>query len=155
MALALSRQKLPVLDRSVLAPAESLVRGAYVLSEARGGIPLLILMASGSEVSLILEAQKMLEEGEQPLPTRVVSFPSWELFEAQSIDYRDLVLPPGLAARFAVEAAVGQGWDRYVGPRGGFWGMRGFGASAPLEDLRKGFGFTAENVARRAREILS
>ncbi|HMC83206.1 MAG TPA: transketolase, partial [Candidatus Polarisedimenticolia bacterium] len=122
VALALSRQKLPVLDRNVLAPAESLVRGAYVLSEARGGIPLLILMASGSEVSLILETQKMLEEGESPVPTRVVSFPSWELFEAQSTDYRDLVLPPGLAARFAVEAAVRQGWDRYVGPRGGFWG---------------------------------
>ncbi|HMC83824.1 MAG TPA: transketolase, partial [Candidatus Polarisedimenticolia bacterium] len=87
--------------------------------------------------------------------TRVVSFPSWELFEAQPPNSRNLVLPPGLGTRFAVEAGVRQGWDRYIGPRGGFWGMRGFGASAPIEDLRKGFGFTAENVARRAREILS
>jgi len=155
VALALSRQKLPVLDRSRLAPAESLERGAYVLSEARGGTPLLLLMASGSEVNLILEAQKILEDGAAHVATRVVSFPSWQLFEAQPRAYRESVLPPALGARLAVEAAVSQGWDRYVGPSGGFLGMTGFGASAPLEDLMKGFGFTPENVVACARAILS
>jgi transketolase len=154
VALALSRQKLPVLDRSVLPPAEWVERGAYVLSEARGGNPGLILMASGSEVSIILDAQRILETPPVPVPTRVVSFPSWELFEEQPREYRESVLPPGVGARLAVEAAQGQGWDRYVGPGGGIVGMTGFGASAPAEELMSRFGFTPENVARRARELL-
>lgn len=155
MALVLSRQKLPVLDRTKMPPAELLQRGAYILAEARGGRPRLVLMASGSEVSLIVEAKRLLEEGSPSIPTRVVSFPSWELFEAQTRSYREEVLPPGLVARLAVEAAVSQGWERYLGPSGGFVGMGGFGASAPLADVMRGFGFTAENVARKAREILS
>jgi transketolase len=111
-------------------------------------------MASGSEVPVILEAQKILEDGPDPVPTRVVSFPSWELFEKQPRAYRDGVLPPAVGARLAVEAAVGQGWERYVGPTGGIVGMTGFGASAPLEELMSRFGFTAENVVRRARQVL-
>ena len=154
VALVLSRQKLPVLDRSSLPPAEMLESGAYVLSEARSGDPRLILMASGSEVPVILEAQRILEDGPDPVPTRVVSFPSWELFEKQPRAYRDGVLPPAVGARLAVEAAVGQGWERYVGPTGGIVGMTGFGASAPLEELMSRFGFTAENVVRRARQVL-
>ena len=155
VALVLSRQKLPVLDRATLAPADLLARGAYVLAEARGGRPRLILMASGSEVKLVLEAKKILEEGPEGVPTRVVSFPSWELFEAQPQPYRESVLPPGTPARLAVEAAVSLGWDRYVGPTGGFRGMTRFGASAPLEDLMRGFGFTAGNIVESARNILA
>jgi transketolase len=154
VALILSRQKLPVLDRSRHPAAESLRQGAYILSEARGGDPRLILMASGSEVSLILEAQKRLEEGPPPIPTRVVSFPSWELFESQPPEYRDQVLPRAVKARLAVEAAVGQGWERYLGDGGAFLGMTGFGASAPIQDLMEKFGFTADNVVRKAREIV-
>ncbi len=154
VALALSRQKLPVLDRGALPPADMLERGAYILAEALGGAPRIILMASGSEVPLILEAKKILEGEGDPVPTRVVSFPSWELFEEQPRAYRDQVLPPERLARLAVEAAGGQGWERYVGPSGGTLGMTGFGASAPLEELMRRFGFTPENVARRAREIL-
>jgi transketolase len=154
VALALSRQKLPVLDRSVFPPAENVGRGAYVLSEAHGGDPRLILMASGSEVAVVLEAQRILESPPVPVPTRVVSFPSWELFEEQPRQYRDSVLPPALGARLAVEAAQGQGWERYVGPNGGTVGMNRFGASAPIEELMSRFGFTPENVVRRARELL-
>jgi transketolase len=131
-----------------------LARGAYVLSEAQGGNPRLILLASGSEVSLILEAKKLLETPPATIPTRVVSFPSWELFEEQPQAYRDSVLPPALGARLAVEAAAGQGWERYVGLRGGVVGMTRFGASAPIEELMSRFGFTPQDVARRAREIL-
>jgi transketolase len=154
VALALSRQKLPALDHRTLAAADGLERGAYVLSESRGGDPRVILMASGSEVSLALLAQQQLQEGPEPIPTRVVSFPSWELFEAQPPAYRDRVLPPGVRARVAVEAAVSMGWERYVGSSGAVIGMTRFGASAPFEVLMREFGFTPENVVRRAREVL-
>ena len=153
VALILSRQKLPVLDRSIFPKAASLERGAYILSEAKGGDPRALLLATGSEVSLALEAQKLLESGAAPLPTRVVSFPSWQLFDRQPDEYRDRVLPPSLTCRVAVEAGVSLGWERYLGPSGVFVGMKGFGASAPIEDLMKQFGFTAENVAQRAREL--
>jgi transketolase len=153
VALILSRQKLPVLDRSVFPKAEALARGAYILSEAKGGDPRAVLMATGSEVTLALQAQKLLEGGDSPLPTRVVSFPSWQLFERQPAEYRDQVLPPSLTCRVAVEAGVSMGWERYLGLSGDFVGMKGFGASAPIEDLMKQFGFTAENVARRVREL--
>ena len=152
VALVLSRQKLPVLDRKRFPDAASVAKGAYILSEAKGGSPRAILMATGSEVSLALDAQKLLEEGDRPLPTRVVSFPSWQLFERQSAEYRESVLPRSVACRVAVEAAVSSGWERYLGDAGDFIGMTGFGASAPIEDLMKHFGFTAENVARRTRE---
>jgi transketolase len=155
VALALSRQKLPVLDRSIFPPAERVRRGAYVLSESHGGDPRILLMATGSEVAIVLEAQRILEGPPDPVPTRVVSFPSWELFEEQSPEYRDSVLPPGLGARLAVEAALGQGWERYVGPAGGVVGMNRFGASAPIEELMVRFGFTSQEVVRRARELLN
>jgi transketolase len=153
VALVLSRQKLPILDRASFPPADMAGRGAYILSEAQGGEPRLILMASGSEVSLILAAQKILQESASPVPTRVVSFPSWELFEEQPGAYRESVLPSGVGTRLSVEAALGQGWERYVGPEGGIVGMTTFGASAPIEELMTRFGFTAENVARRALEV--
>ena len=153
VALILSRQKLPVIDRIVFPKAEALERGAYILSEAKGGDPRAVLMATGSEVTLALQAQKLLEGGDSPLPTRVVSFPSWQLFERQPAEYRDQVLPPSLTCRVAVEAGVSMGWERYLGLSGDFVGMKGFGASAPIEDLMKQFGFTAENVARRVREL--
>ena len=111
-------------------------------------------MASGSEVSVALEAQKLLENGERPVAARVVSFPSWQLFERQPREYRESVLPPRITSRLAVEAAVSMGWERYIGPAGAFVGMTRFGASAPLEDVMKQFGFTAENVARQAREVI-
>jgi transketolase len=153
VALILSRQKLPVLDRSIFPKAASLERGAYILSEAKGGDPRALLLATGSEVSLALEAQKLLESGAAPLPTRVVSFPSWQLFDRQPDEYRDRVLPPSLTCRVAVEAGISLGWERYLGSSGAFVGMKGFGASAPIEDLMKQFGFTAENVAQRVREL--
>jgi transketolase len=154
VALLFSRQKLPVLDRPAVPSAGAAERGAYVLSEAKGGDPRLILMASGSEVPLILESQRILEAEPHSIPTRVVSFPSWQLFEEQPRAYRESVLPPSLKARLAVEAAVGMGWERYVGLDGGFLGMTGFGASAPAEELMKQFGFTPESVVRRAREVV-
>lgn len=154
VALILSRQKLPILDRGVHPAASFVERGAYVLSEARGGDPKVILLASGSEVPVALQAQKLLEGGQPSHPARVVSFPSWQLFEKQSPEYRDGVLPPGVTCRVAVEAAVSQGWERYTGPAGAFVGMTRFGASAPAETLFKEFGITAEEVARQAKHLL-
>jgi transketolase len=154
VALVLSRQKLPVLNRESMPPAAQLRRGAYVLSEASGGAPKVILMASGSEVATALAAKKILESAADPLPVRVVSFPSWQLFEKQPRDYRDKVLPPAVRLRVAVEAAVSQGWERYIGDNGTFVGMSGFGASAPLEEVMKQFGLTPENVARRVRDLV-
>src|SRR4030095_13959500 len=113
-ALALTRQKVPVIDRNKFAKADGLRRGAYVLADAE--TPRLILMATGSEVSLALEAREKLES--EGVPARVVSMPCWELFEEQSQEYRDEVLPPAVAARLSIEASVGQGWDRYVGLKG-------------------------------------
>ena len=150
VALILSRQALPTLDRSKFAPASGLRRGAYVLSEASNGKPDVLLLATGSEVPLCLEAQAALErEGVQ---ARVISMPSWELFERQDAEYRESVLPAALKARVSVEKAARFGWERYVGLDGERIGMRTFGASAPLKELQKKFGFTVDAVAAAARE---
>ncbi len=150
--LALSRQNLPVLDRARYASAEGLRKGAYVLSDAQDGKPALILIASGSEVSLILAAaDKLQAEG---IKVRCVSMPSWELFDAQPRAYQDDVLPPGITARLAVEMAATHGWKRYVGDRGDVLGIDHFGASAPADKLLEEFGFTADNVVKRAKALL-
>ncbi len=152
VALALTRQGLPVIDRSKYASAEGLTRGGYVLADARRKAPEIILIASGSEVPVALEAyEKLTAEG---IAARVVSLPSWDIFEQQSQEYRDEVLPPGVTARLAIEAAVPLGWERYVGTKGAVIGMTRFGASAPYKVLAEKFGFTAANVLRRARELL-
>ncbi|HIE39757.1 MAG TPA: transketolase, partial [Anaerolineae bacterium] len=149
--LLLTRQALPVLDRSGMAGAENLVRGAYVLRDAAGGSPDLILIGSGSEVHLALEAQdRLIERG---VATRVVSMPSWELFDAQPRSYRETVLPPTVRARLAIEAGVGQGWERYVGPAGDVMSVERFGASAPHKVLMEKFGFTPEAVVERALRL--
>ena len=156
--LVLTRQDLPTLDRSQHASAEGLRRGAYVLREltadgAKAGMPDLILLASGSEVALILAAAERLHA--DGLSVRCVSMPSWELFEAQPPSYRDEVLPPDSGARLAVEMGAVQGWHRYVGDRGDVLGVESFGASAPASVLLQEFGFTADNVVLRARRVLA
>ena len=152
VALALTRQGLPVIDRSKYASAEGLTRGGYILADAPNKAPEILLIASGSEVPVALEAcEKLTAEG---IAARVVSLPSWDIFEQQSQEYRDEVLPPGVAARLAIEAAVPLGWERYVGTKGAVIGMTRFGASAPYKVLAEKFGFTAANVLRRARELL-
>ncbi|MBI5017641.1 MAG: transketolase [Deltaproteobacteria bacterium] len=151
-ALILSRQGLPTLDRSTLGPAAGLRRGGYILKEARGGAPELLLIASGSEVHLALTAARILED--EGVATRVVSLPSWDLFEAQPASYRDEVLPPAVTARVAVEAASPFGWDRYVGFRGRMVGVARFGASAPADVLAERLGLTADNVVRTSRQVL-
>jgi transketolase len=147
--LVLTRQKLPTIDRTRYAPAAGVARGAYVLADATNGRPDVILIGTGSEVSLCLAAREVLAS--EGIGARVVSMPSWELFDRQEARYRDEVLTPSVRARVAVEAASTLGWDRYVGPRGATIGMRGFGASAPVNDLMKEFGFTPENVAQAAK----
>jgi len=147
--LILTRQKVPTIDRARYAPAAGVARGGYVLADTANGRPDVILIATGSEVSVCLAAREALEG--DGVGARVVSMPSWELFERQEARYRDEVLPPSVKARVAVEAASTLGWDRYVGPRGATIGMRGFGASAPVKDLMKEFGFTPENVAQTAK----
>ena len=150
--LVLTRQALPVLDRAKYAPASGLARGAYVLADAPGGNPQIILIASGSEVSLAVAAhERLLTEG---IRSRVVSIPSWDIFESQSQEYRDSVLPPSVKARLAVEQASTFGWERYIGTTGRMIGMKTFGASAPLKELQRKFGFEPENVASAARELL-
>ncbi|HYV49061.1 MAG TPA: transketolase [Myxococcaceae bacterium] len=152
VVLVLSRQALPTLDRSTLGGADGLRRGAYVLAGAPTGTPSVILMASGSEVALCLDAHlKLTAAG---IASRVVSMPCWELFEQQSQEYRDSVLPPQVKARVAVEQASTFGWERYTGLSGRILGMRTFGASAPLKELQKKFGFTAEAVEKAAKELL-
>jgi transketolase len=152
-ALALSRQSLPTVDRTVYGSAEGVRKGAYILADSEGGRPDLLLLASGSEVTLCMEAHEQLTADD--VRVRVVSMPSWELFERQDQDYRDSVIPPSVKARIAVEAGVKQGWDRYVGPAGTVIGMETFGASAPIKDVLKHFGFTAENVIAIARQQLA
>jgi transketolase len=147
---ALSRQGLPILDPDSV-PADAIERGAYVLSEASGGTPEAILIGTGSEVGLCLEAQKLLES--DGIGTRVVSMPCAERFVAQDDGYRDSVLPREVRARVAVEAASPLGWDRFVGEQGAIIGMNTFGASAPAKDVFAYFGFTPENVAAKAREV--
>src|SRR2546422_7420530 len=148
--MALSRQALPTLDRRKYAPAAGVARGAYVLDDAPGGEPEVILIASGSEVSLAVEAhEKLRADG---IRARVVSMPSWEIFEHQTQEYRDSVLPPGVTARVAVEQASTLGWERYVGSRGRVIGMQTFGASAPLKELQKKFGFEPYQIVAAAKE---
>jgi transketolase len=150
--LALSRQPLPTFDRRVYAPARGVARGAYVLADPPGGSPEVILIASGSELSLAVEAhEKLAAEG---IRSRVVSMPSWEIFEQQPQDYRDSVLPPAVKARLAIEQASTFGWERYVGSAGHVIGMRTFGASAPLKALQEKFGFKPERIVTSARELL-
>lgn len=152
VALVLTRQNVPTLDRTQVAPAEGLRRGAYILSEAPEGKLDLILIASGSEIRLILGAQQRLRE--QNVNARVVSMPSWQLFEAQSQEYRDSVVPPSVRARVAVEAGSTQGWHRFVGEQGDVIGVNRFGVSAPGEVLMREYGFTVENVCERALRLL-
>lgn len=152
-ALILSRQALPTLDRTTLAPAAGVAKGAYVLAEADSATPDVILLATGSEVHLALAAREELQA--DGVGTRVVSMPCWELFDRQPQQYRDEVLPPSVRARVAVEQASTLGWDRYVGDGGAVIGMHTFGASAPLKQLVDKFGFTPEKVAEHARECLA
>ena len=150
--LALTRQNLPILDRTKFASAEGLRKGAYVLSDAKDGKPTLILIATGSEVDLIVgAAEKLQAEG---VAVRCVSMPSWDLFEAQPQSYRDEVLPPDVAAKLAVEMGVPMGWDRYVGPHGDVLGIDRYGASAPAGVLLPEYGFTVDNVVKRAKALL-
>ncbi|HEY1377798.1 MAG TPA: transketolase, partial [Gemmataceae bacterium] len=150
--LVLSRQNLPTLDRTKFAPAAGLARGAYVLADPPGGKPDVILMATGSEVSLCVAAFEMLAK--DGIKARVVSMPCWALFEQQDKAYRDGVLPPAVTARVSVEQAATFGWERYVGPGGTMIGMNTFGASAPLKMLQEKFGFSADRVAAAARGLV-
>jgi transketolase len=150
--LVLTRQEVPTLDRARLAAAAGLARGAYVLERDSNAQPELILIASGSEVALILAAAQILRgQGKQ---VRCVSMPSWELFEAQTQEYRDSVLPPKVTGRLAVEAGAALGWRRYVGDRGEVLSIDRFGASAPAPVLLKEYGLTVENVVARGRSML-
>jgi transketolase len=150
--LVLTRQAMPTFDRTKYALASGVAKGGYVLVDAAGGKPEVILMASGSEVSLCVEAYEKLQAA--GIKARVVSMPSWELFEKQDAAYKESVIPPAVTARVSVEMASTFGWERYTGPKGKIMGMRSFGASAPLKDLLKKFGFTADNVVAAAREVL-
>jgi transketolase len=153
VALILTRQNLPIFDRQRFAAASGLSKGAYVLADAEGGTPDVLLMATGSEVSLCVGAYEELTR--QGIRARVVSMPSWELFERQSEEYRRSVMPPTVKARVAVEQASTLGWCRYVGIDGAILGMKTFGASAPLKVLQKEFGFTNENVVAAAKSQLA
>ncbi|MGB8360192.1 MAG: transketolase C-terminal domain-containing protein, partial [Acidimicrobiia bacterium] len=150
-AMILSRQAVPTLDRSVLASAEGVSRGGYVLADTDGQ-PDVILIATGSEVSLALSARKELAA--DSILARVVSLPCWELFDRQPPSYREAVLPSSVPARVAVEQASTLGWDRYVGDHGKVVGMHTFGASAPLKALESKFGFTPDAVADTARQCV-
>jgi transketolase len=154
-AFALTRQKVPLIDRTHFAPATGLRRGGYILAEAESAVttePQLILIATGSEVSLALEARETLQN--EGIATRVVSMPCWELFEEQTEEYRNRVLPPAISARLAVEAGVRQGWDRYVGSRGDVICLDRFGASAPGDVALRELGFNVDNVLKHARALL-
>jgi len=152
VALILTRQDVPTLDRTMYAPASGLVQGAYILADSQTGQPEVILIGTGSEVSLCVAAYEQLTS--QGIKTRVVSMPSWELFEQQDQPYRDQVLPPAVTARVAVELASTFGWEHYVGPTGTIIGMTTFGASAPLKVLQKEFGFTKERIVEAALQQL-
>jgi len=151
-AIALSRQPLPTFDRSKYASAAGVARGAYVMADANGSPPEIILIASGSEVSLAVDAHETLAS--QGVRSRLVSMPSWDIFEHQPAAYRVEVLPPGVKARIAIEQGSVLGWDRYVGPEGRIIGMKTFGASAPLKELQRKFGFEPERVVAAAMEVL-
>jgi len=151
--ITLSRQPLPTFDRRRYASAAGVARGAYVMADAPDGAPEIILIASGSEVSLVVEAhEKLASDG---IRCRVVSMPSWDIFEHQSQSYREEVLPPHLTARIAVEQGSVLGWDKYVGAAGRIVGMKTFGASAPLKELQRKFGFEPERLVATAMELLN
>jgi len=150
-ALVLTRQDVPTLDRTQFGAADGLRRGAYILADAPDGKPDIILIATGSEVSLIIAAGQKLTESE--ISVRIVSMPSWELFEAQPRSYRDSVLPPSTRARLAVEAGATQGWCKYVGDGGDVIGVDRFGASAPGKTMMREYGFTVENVCKHALKL--
>ncbi len=151
-ALALTRQSVPVFDRSATAAASGLARGAYVLASFGAAKPDIILMASGSEVTLIYDAARRLAD--EKVNVRVVSFPSWELFEQQTSDYRETVLPSEVKLRLSVEAGATQGWERYVGDAGRVFGLDRFGMSAPYKTIFEHFGFTVDNIYQQARSLL-
>jgi len=153
VALVLSRQNLPVIDRTMYASADGLLRGAYILAEGGAGEPDAILIATGSEISLALAARERLSE--RQIRVRVVSLPSWELFDDQPAEYREEVLPPQVTRRLAIEAGSPFGWERYTGHAGGVIGVEGFGASAPGDLLLREFGFTVERVCERVLLLLS
>jgi transketolase len=152
VGLVLTRQKVPVLDRSHVAAGTGLARGAYVLADADNGAPNVILIATGSEVSLAVAARDLLAR--DGIGARVVSMPCWEAFEEQDQAYRDAVLPPSVRARVSVEAGATFGWHRWIGDGGVAIGIDRFGASAPGEVNLEKFGFTAEHVSRAARELV-
>ncbi|HQR67557.1 MAG TPA: transketolase [Thermoanaerobaculia bacterium] len=150
--LVLSRQPLPTFDRSRYAPASGVSKGAYVLADAPGGKPEVILIATGSELSLAVDAhEKLVADG---IRSRVVSMPSWDLFNHQPAEYRDAVLPPAVTARVAIEQASTLGWERYVGGKGRVVGMKTFGASAPLKELQRHFGFEPDRIVSVAKEAM-
>jgi transketolase len=152
VALVLTRQDVPIIDRSRYATAEGLRRGGYVLADPDGGDPEVILIATGSEVALAVAAhEKLIDDG---VRSRVVSLPCWELFERQDQAYRDEVLPPVITARVSIEEASTLGWEKFVGPEGAMIGMHTFGSSAPLKDVQSKFGFTPDKVAETAKEVL-
>ncbi|MEP6776188.1 MAG: transketolase, partial [Chloroflexota bacterium] len=150
--LIMSRQKLPIYDRTKYAPAQDTMRGAYILSDTKNGKPDLILMATGSEVQWIMGAQPILEQA--GIKTRVVSMPCWELFEEQDQSYRDEVLPPSVKKRLAIEAASPMGWRKWTGDEGDMIGMETYGASAPAEVIFQNYGFTVENVVARSQALV-
>ncbi len=151
-ALTLTRQNIPTLDREVFSSASGLQRGAYVLADLGEGLPEIILMASGSEVSLIIEAGKRLAA--EGVNVRLISFPSWELFAAQDQEYKDSVLMPNVQARLSIEAGISQGWDHWVGDRGTILSIERYGASAPYETIYEKFGLSVENVIDHAKGLL-
>ena len=156
-ALALTRQKVPIIDRKRYGAAEGLRRGAYILAEAQDAdgvktVPRLIILATGSEVSLALDAREALQK--EAIPTRVVSMPCWEIFDEQQQAYRDEVLPPAVAARLSVEAGVRQGWDRYIGPKGDAVCLDRFGASSPGDVALRELGFNVDNVVKHAKGLV-
>ena len=153
VGLVFTRQKLPTLDRSTLAPAAGTAKGAYVLADCAAGPPKLILIATGSEVSIALEAHNQLTR--EGVASRVVSMPCWDLFQAQPQSYKDMVLPPGVKARVSVEAGSPLGWERYVGLEGAIIGLNRFGASAPGEIVMRELGFTPEHIVKVAKSILA
>jgi transketolase len=150
--LVFTRQDVPTLDRTIYAPADSVKKGAYVLADIGDGSPELILMASGSEVGLIIQAGAILAA--EGVNVRLVSFPSWELFKNQSQEYQKRVLLPNVKARLAVEAGVTFGWERWVGDSGRVIGVDKFGASAPYKMLYENYGLTVENILFQSRELL-
>ncbi|MRS03485.1 transketolase, partial [bacterium] len=151
-ALVLTRQALPTIDRNIYATAEGLRKGAYVLADLGIEKPKVILMASGSEVNLIFNTGKRLEA--EGISVRLVSFPSWELFEQQTLEYRDSVLLPDVTCRVSVEAGISQGWHRWVGPKGFVLGLDRYGASAPAGVVFKNLGFSEEHILQIVHDLL-